>query len=335
MALSWQQFVDVTTKIINVFGWDRNIRDPESVRNNTDSQLHFCVQREDNSYDLVTLDPGQSMTDHQGIKDVEAYVDLTGSLTKIGGKLSELTCERIYERVYCEWKLKDTPGVNDRCQIEDKDAFLDKNDNWRPCFDKLPSGPIQTEPICGVDFNVREERPEPRDDDSRDNLFDPIVLPNGLFRVGMESLTSLIKSPNFEGVSAKGWKYPVGYYNRLGYDGPEGFFNNHYMDCHRIRGTGKAPHGIYQDLRSRIKGKIRFGVHVKRTSGAEDAKISIVIWSLSKHIPSEQKYVLPLGVYFDCFTDAEVDESDVLRIEIYLPEGATYNLGGAYLLREL
>lgn len=76
-------------------------------------------------------------------------------------------------------------------------------------------------------------------------------------------------------------------------------------------------------------------MHVKKTTGSDDAEIVIAIWSLNRQTSSQKRYKMPPNVYFDCYTDADVDLNDKLRFEIYLPEGTNYHLGGAYLLRQM
>ncbi|MDQ0481071.1 hypothetical protein [Guptibacillus hwajinpoensis] len=355
---SWADYLRTISHIINVIKMteDYSYLQPEFVRNDTDNVLLFCVQMKDsNMMEVVALDKGQSMmdvADFHRIKDVEGIINDTGEITKLTGIAHALFQKQNWVTdVLCEWRIsKKDPGlVDENCRIINREDFIKKHPEWERCFERIPPDKkVEFEPSCG-DYGFDRCEPDDIGTDHRggggngssgsdlNSIIGPIELPGGLFQVGYESLTHYIVSPNFEGVSPAGWHYPINHYNRLGYDGQShGYYGQHIMDCHYIEGSGPAPHGIYQNLNVLISGKIRFGVHVNRRNGPEDAEICIAIWSLNKHKSISKKYRVPVGSWFDCYVDAEVDQEDRLRIEIYLPEeGISYHLGGAYIIRQI
>lgn len=312
----------------------------EYVENNSGEVLTFCVTlqpalgAETGIMAVRSLGPGEKMTKFPDVKDVECVVRDDGTRVKISGKIGDLAQKmEVLNDMFCQWAVsRNGDGINEQCEIENRELFVASHPEWGPCFADLPDKTCQIEPYMGADFN-RCEIDGPLSGDEMQFL-KPIEISGGLFEVGLRSLTHLLIRPNFEGVDDIPWKHPVGYYNKWGYEGPEGYFDNHYLDVNKIQGG--EPHGIYQDLNGwSIQGQIRFGVHVKKTGGAEDAEIKIVIWSLNRHQSSEKRYKLPEGIYFDCFTDAEVNLDDKLRFEIYLPDNSSYHLGGAYLLQQM
>lgn len=360
---SWAAYVLTVSHIVNVIKHSDSLNEtsPEFVTNRTENDLLFCVELENvDLLEIVRLKPGESMVDimkqnpEQKIKDVEAIIDDSGEVTKLTGVAHSIFQEENWVTdALCEYYVKHRdPGIDDNCRIVDPKAFLSTNrgKRWEKCIPLHNDKPIQTQPGTGGHGFDRAKKEDmdtggggdtdggPVGGTDLNSLIKPIELEGGLFQVGYASLTHRLLSPNFEGVSPHGWVYPIGHYNRLGYDNiPDAYYGNHIMDCHKIPDTGIEPHGIYQDLfrHVRIKGKIRFGVHAKRTSGPDDAEINIAIWSVNKHENSHIKYRMPLGIWCDCFADAEVDFEDNLRVEIYLPEGATYHLGGAYIISQI
>lgn len=361
--IGWAAYVYTISHIVNVMRHTDKFNEtsPEFVRNETDQDLLFCVELEGQRYlEVVRLKPKQSMVDvmkdnpNKKIIDIEAVIDDSGEVTKLTGVAHSIFQEENWVTdALCEYYVKNKdPGIDENCRIVNPEAFLnsERGERWKKCFPLHNDKPIQTQPGTGghgFDRTKKEDidsgggvKPDVGGVGGTElvSLIRPIELEGGLFQVGYESLTHFLISPNFEGVSPEGWVYPIGQYNRLGYDDmPDAYYGNHIMDCHKIPNTGDERHGIYQDIgrRVQIKGKIRFGVHVKKTSGPDDAEINIAIWSLNRHENSHVRYRMPAGVWFDCFADAEVDFDDNLRVEIYLPDGATYHLGGAYIIRQI
>lgn len=348
---SWAEYVKSISYLVSAYKTGQShITKPEFVTNNTNTDMYYCVSvKGTNVMEVVRLQPGESMTKYPEVTDVEGEIDNSGTVTKFTGMFhGQFVDQKWITDAVCEYVIKDIGmGIDKDCKIVDREKFKESTKDpatgksiWERCFEHVPPGrDVEVRPGCGErDFDRCEKIDVVRGGGSDlVSIIRPIELPGGLFKVGYESLTHYISSPNFEGVSPVGWKYPLGHYNRLGYDdAAEGYYNDHFMDCHKIVGSGKSPHGIYQDLNVRIKGKIRFGVHAKRRSGADDAELTIAIWSLDRNENSFKRYRLPIGGWFDCYTDAEVDLDDRLRIEIYLPEeGGSYFLGGAYIIRQI
>jgi hypothetical protein len=338
----WAKFVEVTQNIINTTAvGDLSTVPPEYVENKTDKDITYGVSLkpeyipdldpETPKMTLKTLPPGGKMSDFGDVKDVECIIHNDGVRVKISGKPGYLAQKLdIINDLDCKYRVgNESEGINERCEIVDEHKFFETHNEWEPIFRELPFDRACTvEPPVGRDFDTcRIDSPS----SDPDLLFEPVELPGGLFQVGLKSLTHLLHSPNFEGQSPEGWNYPVGFYNRLGYDG-DGYFDNHFMDCHKIPDTGTEPYGIFH---FRIRGRVRFGVHAKKTRGSDDAELTIVIWSLTKKEPSVKRYKMPSDIYLECYTDAEVDINDLLRFEIYLPNNANYHLGGAYLLQQM
>lgn len=354
MTVKWSEFIEAVLVMYDKLGAGQKFTnfDPASLTNKLDRDMYYVVgiPLKDEAGNLMKDQNGNPIEEKKLVKlgkgenmlavcpnasDVEAYLDNTGQVVKLAGMPSQIIQDKSIEEFYVQWipMIKDPLSVDHRGVITDVERFIRDHNDWKDVLEQLRGGYVEIiklEPKCGGDFDKCEH------EKGGTNLaLKPIEMPGerGLFRKGVKSFTKWIWNSNFE--STEHWNFPSPHYQVTPTDGPNGYFNDHCLIVKRITATTPAPTGMHQDLNILLNGTIRFGCHLRKISGPEDATVTIAIWSLTTLTPSSVNYRMPANeMYFDCYTDAHVEWEDLLRIEIYIPENSEYYIGGTYLLQQ-